>query len=139
MSKLNSFRKISIALIISCGIPIIANAGVESEIHKMCSSVKDYKGCVEINSKKSTLPKCNFFNKKRACYGEETFLNADNPKETDIYVGEFLNGKFHGKGTYTYADGTIYIGQFSKNSFHGKGTIIWGGNEFKGDKYVGEW
>ena len=138
MSKLNYFRKISIALIIGCGIPIVANAGVESEIHKMCSSVMDYKGCVEINSKKSSLPKCNFLNKKRACYGEKTFENADNPKKEDVYVGEFLNDMFHGKGTYTYADGTIYKGQFSENYFQGKGTLIWGEGEWEGDKYVGE-
>ena len=72
MLKLNYIRKISIALIIGCGIPIVANAGVELEIHKMCSSARDYKGCVELNSKKSSLPKCNFLNKRRACYGVET-------------------------------------------------------------------
>ena len=88
MLKLNFFRNISIQLIIGCGFPIIVNAGVESEIHKMCSSAADYKGCVELNSYKSSLPKCNFFNKNGACYGEETLKNLDNPEKNDIYVGE---------------------------------------------------
>ena len=28
------------------------------------------------------------------------------------YAGEFRDGKFHGRGTYTYADGSIYTGDW---------------------------
>ena len=38
-----------------------------------------------------------------ACNGYGTFTGANGGK----YVGEWKNGKYHGQGTYTNADGTI--------------------------------
>ncbi len=35
------------------------------------------------------------------CYGTETFVFGDK------YVGEFTDGRKHGQGTYTWADGTV--------------------------------
>ena len=35
------------------------------------------------------------------------------------YDGNFIEGKFHGKGTYRYADGTSFVGEFKHNKRHG--------------------
>ena len=149
MSKLNFFRKISISLIIGFGFPIIANAGVESEIHKMCSSTLDYKGCVELNSYKSSLPECYFPSEEEAaidgflrplslienlikidsaCQGSYTLDNGEK------YVGEFLKREPHGQGAYTWSDGEKYVGEFAHGYMHGQGTFTYD----NGDIYVGE-
>ena len=36
------------------------------------------------------------------------------------YVGEWKDGKKHGQGTYTYADGTIEKGLWENDEFKGK-------------------
>ena len=52
------------------------------------------------------------------------------------YVGEVLNGKAHGFGTYTaYKSGGIYTGNFQQDTFQGQGTYTWQ----DGSKYVGSW
>lgn len=52
------------------------------------------------------------------------------------YVGEVASGKANGQGTYTAAkSGTIYVGQFVNDTFSGKGTMLW----TNGDKFVGIW
>ena len=54
-------------------------------------------------------------------------------KSGDVYVGHFLNGKYHGKGAYIERkSGNVYVG----DNFDGKrtqGTFIWQ----NGDIYVG--
>jgi len=52
----------------------------------------------------------------------------------DRYFGEFRDGKRHGKGTSTWADGTKYVGEFRDGKFNGQGTFTWA----IGGKYVGE-
>ena len=47
------------------------------------------------------------------------------------YVGEFQNGKRHGKGIYTWPSGERYEGEYKNNQRHGKG--IW--TYPNGDKY----
>ena len=37
------------------------------------------------------------------------------------YVGEFVEGKMHGEGTFTWPDGTSYEGQFSNGQMTGEG------------------
>ncbi|MDA7556071.1 hypothetical protein N8809_05470 [Euryarchaeota archaeon] len=37
------------------------------------------------------------------------------------YEGEWLNGLPHGNGKLVFQDGTIYVGEFFENDFHGKG------------------
>jgi hypothetical protein len=52
------------------------------------------------------------------------------------YVGDTLNGKAHGFGTYTSKQsGTKYTGQFVADTFSGAGTMVW----INGSKFVGEW
>ena len=40
------------------------------------------------------------------------------------YVGEYKDGKYHGKGTYTYFDEAKYIGEFKDGKMHGYGDLI---------------
>ncbi|KAF1327879.1 Radial spoke protein 1, partial [Globisporangium splendens] len=41
----------------------------------------------------------------------------------DIYDGEWLNGKRHGKGTLKFAEGGSCIGEFGENFYHGFGLL----------------
>ena len=64
-------------------------------------------------------------------------------KETNIitveyddgtYVGTQLNGKQHGKGTFTWSNGDKYEGDFVNGIRQGKGTYTWSnGNNYEGD------
>ena len=49
------------------------------------------------------------------------------------YEGMSLNGKFHGRGIYTYPNGDIYSGEFQFGKIQGQGQF----NFKNGDKYVG--
>ena len=37
------------------------------------------------------------------------------------YEGDVKKGKAHGKGIFTFSDGSTYVGQVKKNKIHGKG------------------
>jgi S1-C subfamily serine protease len=68
------------------------------------------------------------------CFG--TYVSASGNR----YVGEFRNGKYHGKATLTYANGDKYVGEFRGGTYHGQGNYYYFAyNRFKGDKYVGEY
>ena len=41
------------------------------------------------------------------------------------YTGEFLNGKKHGKGTFTWSDGNRFVGQWRNDKRYGEGTYIY--------------
>ena len=45
-------------------------------------------------------------------------------KKWNYLCGQFLNGKMHGKGTFTYADGATYFGDFKNGKEFGKGIFI---------------
>ena len=49
--------------------------------------------------------------------------------------GEYKLGKKHGKGAYSWPDGSYYIGEWSENCIQGQGEYIWG----DGRRYKGEW
>ena len=51
------------------------------------------------------------------------------------YLGEYKDGKKHGKGRYTWSDGGIYEGNWKDGKEHGHGTYT----TPAGRKYVGEW
>ena len=46
-----------------------------------------------------------------------------------------MDGKEHGQGVYTYANGDKYVGEHKDGKRHGQGTLTWA----DGTKYVGEW
>ena len=52
----------------------------------------------------------------------------------DVYEGDWVDGKQHGKGTYTSSDGNVYEGDWVDDKQHGKGTYTWpDGNVYEGD------
>ena len=54
--------------------------------------------------------------------------------EKGKYLGNFLKGKFHGRGMFTFKNGNEYIGDFKSGKLDGKGNFT-----FKnGNKYTGE-
>jgi hypothetical protein len=67
-------------------------------------------------------------------------------KGTDKYEGAFKKGYPHGKGTYTYADGSVYKGMFRTGKREGEGsyTFISEGKDsilagiWKEDKFIGK-
>ena len=62
------------------------------------------------------------------------------PQRGDQYIGEFKDGNYH-RGTYINKDRHMsdilwtYDGDWKDNKRHGKGTFTWA----DGSKYVGEW
>ena len=42
----------------------------------------------------------------------------------DVYEGEFVDGRFHGQGSYLWASGQRYQGEFVDGRLHGRGTYI---------------
>ena len=73
--------------------------------------------------------------------GQGTCTYADIPGSK--YVGEFMNGKKNGQGTFTWADGSKYVGGWMDGKMHGQGTFTKDDGAivkglFKNGKYVGE-
>jgi hypothetical protein len=55
------------------------------------------------------------------------------------YSGEFVDGEFHGQGTYKYNNGDGYTGDFVEGKFHGQGTYKYnGGDVYKGGFIKGQ-
>ena len=53
----------------------------------------------------------------------------------DFYIGNFQNGKAHGKGIYTWKNGDIYDGEWKEGVKEGNG--MWKG--VNNESYIGEW
>ncbi|KAG3024836.1 hypothetical protein PC121_g2241 [Phytophthora cactorum] len=51
------------------------------------------------------------------------------------YVGEWVEGKFHGIGSCKYVDGSEYSGALNQGRRHGNGILILA----SGDRYEGQW
>ena len=47
----------------------------------------------------------------------------------DKYVGQWVDGKMNGQGTYIYADGDKYEGEWKDDKRHGKGTVTYRGQD----------
>lgn len=61
--------------------------------------------------------------------------NVHNLKNGDIYIGNYRDNLFDGKGTLKYKNGDIYEGDFKKGVRCGKGEYKWINNE----RYRGQW
>ncbi len=119
-------KRFLIPLLAALALPTAVNANVDPEVAEVCMKAADYKGCVELNTKKSSLPKCNWIRKDN-CLGEIKYDNG-------IYVGEILNKEANGQGVFTWANGDKYTGEFKDNKFYGFGTFIYN----DGTKYIGQ-
>ncbi len=53
----------------------------------------------------------------------------------DKYVGDFVNGKFNGTGTYSWLNGDKYVGDFVNGKFNGTCTFT----QANGDITYGKW
>eukprot|EP01088_Endostelium_zonatum_P014244 TRINITY_DN3039_c0_g1_i1.p1 TRINITY_DN3039_c0_g1~~TRINITY_DN3039_c0_g1_i1.p1 ORF type:complete len:311 (+),score=76.24 TRINITY_DN3039_c0_g1_i1:321-1253(+) len=72
-------------------------------------------------------PPREFVEGKKHGYGVYTYADGS------IYQGDFFNDNFHGRGRYTYADGEMYEGDFVNDVFHGHGEYLFSA----GDRYKG--
>ncbi len=66
---------------------------------------------------------------------KDEIFDGKNAEKGIRYVGEYKNGKWHGQGTHTWADGEKYVGEFRDGKRNGQGTYTFA----SGDKYVGEY
>lgn len=78
----------------------------------------------------ASLPLCASLNPKSwtNCVGTTSISTGS------LYVGEFKDGMFHGKGTSTNQSGTKYVGEFRDGRFDGQGTLTFN----DGADYIGE-
>ena len=51
------------------------------------------------------------------------------------YTGDWKNGKSHGSGTFTYADGAVYVGEFDDGKVQGAGRLTFSDGK---QSYTGE-
>jgi hypothetical protein len=74
----------------------------------------------------ATLPQSSVLKPLYLCRTEPslpTLVRAEYPN-SDIYEGEWYDGKPHGRGTMTEANGNVYTGEWSKGKQHGNGRMI---------------
>ena len=82
----------------------------------------------------SELPPCPTSGYFHNCFATYTY-GPNSQWSGDKYVGELMDGKFHGQGTYTHANGNRYVGEYKDGKRTGQGTYTFA----NGNKYVGEW
>jgi len=51
------------------------------------------------------------------------------------YEGQMINGRFEGRGKFTFPNGNVFEGEFKDGQFHGRGVLYFPG---KG-QYEGKW
>jgi hypothetical protein len=52
------------------------------------------------------------------CMGQRIFSNGGR------YVGQFVSGLRHGRGSHTYSNGAEYVGNWANDKRHGQGTFV---------------
>ena len=102
------------------------------KLHNEYSNKNDSRRQTEPSSYESYPEPSN--RKKNATSPTQTIemVNRKWPDGTK-YEGMSLNGKFHGRGIYTYPNGDIYTGEFHFGKIQGQGQF----NFKNGDKYLG--
>ena len=86
---------------------------------QICLVVVALVGSADESFAGSNLPKCPTSGYFHNCFGTETARNGNK------YVGEFLNGKKHGQGTFTFISGSIYVGEFRNGMKNGQGILTY--------------
>mmetsp|Transcript_233 Transcript_233/g.463 ORF Transcript_233/g.463 Transcript_233/m.463 type:complete len:553 (-) Transcript_233:175-1833(-) len=71
-------------------------------------------------------------------HGRKRYANSD------LYDGEFCDGKREGKGVYEYSGGNRYVGEFMNNLYEGFGVFSWapfteGNRVIRTKRYEGDW
>lgn len=66
-------------------------------------------------------------------YNQNMKVEGSEKNRDGIYTGEFMNGKRHGKGKFTWYNGEIFEGQWRDGKKNGFG--VW--KSPKGDSYEG--
>ena len=95
-------------------------------------NVSNWSGCTgTLTSGKTILYTGEFFNGKKQGYGEETIPQTDG---NDRYVGQFSEGRRHGRGIYYFSNGGKYEGELVRDQFNGDGSF----ESPNGDGYVGQ-
>lgn len=65
-----------------------------------------------------------FLNKESSLSPVVDFIASYKKKSLGfLYIGEWQNDLFHGKGSYRWTDGTIYVGEFYRGLIYGKGKL----------------
>jgi len=54
-------------------------------------------------------------------------------KDREVYEGDFVDNRKHGKGKVTYANGDFYEGDWVNDKYHGFGLLSKDGNTFEGN------
>ena len=94
--------------------------------------ISSWTGCTgQINSGTTNLYTGEFMNGKKHGRGEATISKNTGD---DRYVGQFREGRMHGRGTYYFSNGGKYEGELSHDQFNGEGSF----DSPKGDRYVGQ-
>ena len=65
----------------------------------------------------NALPKCKGNDDTQWTNCQGTIVGNGNK-----FVGEFKDGKWHGQGTFTWADGVKYVGEWKDGELYGQGT-----------------
>lgn len=85
--------------------------------------------CAGSTVAQTQAPPCPWLGVKHNCRGEMTLPNGSK------YVGEFKNGKRHGRGEVNSPTGVLrYVGEFKDDQYEGRGTLeLSGGWRYEGD------